>query len=890
MKLVSDFIKTNYLKIFKYILFVCLSLSIVFFSGYPLNNNGQFRKISNIYFLACTVLLLIFFILKISFNSNENIKSIIKRILSGRTTIFFGSIFLIYVISFLIHREFTKEGITTLAINVSLVLFSYCLVNLFSFNLIVKYFRRIFPIISLASLIVFLPSLFLKQPPLFFTFETSNEYVYNNFFFITFQIVRGSNRNCGIFWEPGLFAIFLNIAFALEFLDKKSKPKIFNLLIYVLALFTTFSTAGYVGFVIIVIFCLGRLTDKSLRKKIILILLLSVILIVAAFLSIPSVKDKIFSNSVSMVSRLYGPYVNIQVFFDKLFFGTGCLNESAYFNNKVIQMGLSRVIDSQVSTIGYFITAYGIFGFVPFVILFLFLFLNKKLVIFEKIILSAFAIIIFSVEPLQLNLFIYVLIFYLIKDKDKIVDPQLETNLLTRLKSKILYSDGKNKTLARNSAGAIAVRGLAMLLGLITTSGYLTYFGDKKVLGVWFTVLQIIVFILTFDLGIGNGLKNRLIQAIDKNDKKEISRLITSSLIPMFLLSALCVGLGVVVCNLIDFHSVFNVNRDAISQSALKTSMIIIVVSIALQFFLKVVGNMYEALQKQFIANIFPLVTNLLLFIFVNYVVIEGNDEKLIALAIVYLVVSNVPYLIGGLVLFLTSFKGCRIKPSYYDKKLTKDVVSLGTKFLLIQLCLLLINSCNSMILTQLYTSEAVPDYSVYQKLFNVVIVICSLFTGPLWAIIAKAKSQNDSLWIKKLASLIKKTAILLILLDLLLIVLLQPIFDIVFSNYHLTVNWLCAFIFGLHSIFMVIIGLESSICNGLEVLRPQIVGSLIGVLIKVVLTVINFVIPSLANNPNYWYLTQLFSMVALIPSVIIMTIYSRKTINGLKIYEDSNH
>lgn len=890
MKLVFDFLKSKYQIIFRWVFFVCLLLSTVFFSGYPLNNNYQFRQVSNIFFIVCSLFLTIYFLLRIPFYKKEKITSILKRILTNRTTIFFCVFIFIFIFSFLIHKEFSKEGLATLAINICLLTFSYCFINIVSFDIFIKYFRKIFPIIALSSLIIFLPSLFLKQPPLFFTFETSNECVYNNFFFITFQIIRGSNRNCGIFWEPGLYAIFLNIAFCIEFFDTKSKTKIVNLIIYALCLFTTFSTSGYIAFIFVIILCFSRCVDKALRNKIIIVLIASAILIALSFFLIPSVKDKVFGTGVSLISRLYGPYVNIQVFSDGLFFGTGCLDESLYFNEKVIQLGLSSYIDSQVSTFGYYITAYGLFGFIPLIIFFVFCFLNKRLSLLEKIVITLFVIIISNSEPLQLNLLIYVFLFYLIKPENNFTEAAFESNLLMIFKNKIFNSDDKNKTLARNSAGAIVVRGLAMLLGLITTSGYLSYFGDKKVLGVWFTILQIIVFILTFDLGIGNGLKNRLIEAIDKNDKKEISKLITSSIIPMLALSILCVALGILVCNLIDFHAVFNIDKEAISHSALKTSMIIIVVSIALQFFLKVVGNMFEALQKQFVANIFPLITNLLLFIFVKFVVINGSDEKLIVLSVVYLIVSNTPYLVGGLILFLTSFKGCYIKGSYFDKKLTKNVISLGTKFLLIQLSLLLINSCNSMILTQLYTSEAVPDYSVYQKLFNVVIVVCTLFTGPLWAIIAKAKSQNDGVWIKKLASLIKKTAILLIAADFVLIILLQPIFDILFSNYHISVNWLCAFVFGLHSIFMVIISLESSICNGLEVLKPQIIGSLIGVAIKIALTVLNFTIPSLSSNPKYWYLTQLFSMISLVPSVIIMTIYSRKTIKGLKGYENSSY
>ena len=887
MKSVFDFIKARYQRFFKIVFFVCLFLCLIVYSGFPLNNTPSFRRVSNIFFALCTVLLFLYFILSISFQKEETLKSIAKRFIKNKATIFFLGAAFVSIFSFLIHQEFSKEGISTLLVNLCLISFSYAFTNIISFHTFARYFRKIAPFICLASLIIYLPAVFLDRPPYFLAFETSNEYVYNNFFFLTFQIIRSSNRNCGIFWEPGLHAIFLNIAILLEFYDETDKPKLLRLMIYVLSLLTTFSTSGFIIFLLILLPCLGRCEDKALRKKIIIALAISTALIIATFCFVPFMREKITSAGASMFSRLYGPIVNAQVFADGKIFGTGCLGESQYFYEKLNQLQLNSRIDSQVSTIGYFITAYGVFGCLLIIGCFVFFYLKHNFTIYEKLFFTLIFIAMLSVEPLNLNLLVFVFIFYLIGDRQSLIDSSSDNTLLSMIKNKLLNSDSKNKTLAKNSAGAIIVRGFAMLLGLFTASGYLTYFEDKKVLGIWFTVLQIVVFILTFDLGIGNGLKNRLIAALETNDKKQISKLITSSLLPMFLLSLFGVALGVLVCNLVDFHVAFNVERSAISQDALKYSMMIIVISIALQFFLKVVGNIYEALQKQFIANIFPLLTNLLLFIFVNFIKIDSSDSKLIALSIVYLVVSNLPYLIGGIIAYKTAFKGCKIKASYFDKSLMKDVISLGSKFLIIQLSLLLINSCNSIVLSRLYTSESVPDYSIYQKLFNVVIVICTLFAGPIWAIIAKAKSQQDGLWIQKLASLIKKVAIILIAADLALILLLQPILNIFFANYQITVNWICALIFGFHSIFMVIIGMESSICNGLEVLKPQIIGSLVGVVIKIALTIINFAVPELANNASYWYLTQLFSTLALIPSVIIMTIYSRKIIKDLRVYED---
>lgn len=54
-------------------------------------------------------------------------------------------------------------------------------------------------------------------------------------------------RNYGIFWEPGVYQLYLNIAIMFTFFGKKKAgiKDIFRIFIYALAILTTFSTAGY---------------------------------------------------------------------------------------------------------------------------------------------------------------------------------------------------------------------------------------------------------------------------------------------------------------------------------------------------------------------------------------------------------------------------------------------------------------------------------------------------------------------------------------------------------------------------------------------------------------------------------------------------------------------
>ena len=80
-----------------------------------------------------------------------------------------------------------------------------------------------------------------------------------NILFYNFQteyLLPGINmkRNCGPFWEPGMFAVYLSIALFFNLFTVHSKRRYCNI-IFVLSLITTFSTSGYVsGLFILVLY------------------------------------------------------------------------------------------------------------------------------------------------------------------------------------------------------------------------------------------------------------------------------------------------------------------------------------------------------------------------------------------------------------------------------------------------------------------------------------------------------------------------------------------------------------------------------------------------------------------------------------------------------------
>ncbi len=73
----------------------------------------------------------------------------------------------------------------------------------------------------------------------------TNFIIYNMQTDIILEMI-GQSRNCGPFWEPGMFAFFINIALFFELFFLKHSHKLFTLIVLIGTLISTFSTGGYI--------------------------------------------------------------------------------------------------------------------------------------------------------------------------------------------------------------------------------------------------------------------------------------------------------------------------------------------------------------------------------------------------------------------------------------------------------------------------------------------------------------------------------------------------------------------------------------------------------------------------------------------------------------------
>ena len=308
-----------------------------------------------------------------------------------------------------------------------------------------------------------------------------------------------------------------------------------------------------------------------------------------------------------------------------------------------------------------------------------------------------------------------------------------------------MITNSRNKMLFLN----ILFSGFLKIVGLLTslvivpiTINYL----KNEVYGIWMTITSILYWITTFDIGLGNGMRNYLAEALATNDTKLGKKYISTT---MLLLSLIALSMAIVLLYpliTINFNSFFNTN--AIAGNELRMAVVIAVGFTLMNFVLKNIGMIFVAMQKYAINDLLSISGNVIALILI-YILTKVTTGNLVLVVLAYTMTSCVAFLLAAIPLF---WKHPELKPSlrFFDKSLGKKIVGKGFGFFVIQIssCLVIFGAANFFI-TQSCGPAAVTTYNIAYKFFNLLVIAYTIILAPMWNAYTDAYVKGDMQWIK---------------------------------------------------------------------------------------------------------------------------------------------
>ena len=312
------------------------------------------------------------------------------------------------------------------------------------------------------------------------------------------------------------------------------------------------------------------------------------------------------------------------------------------------------------------------------------------------------------------------------------------------LRGKYANSSGRSKEAVKNIVVSFIARGVSMVCSLLLVPLTINYINPTRY-GIWLTLSSIIGWILLFDFGLGNGLRNRFAEAKAKGDKDLTRQYVSTTYFTLGVIMMVLL-LGIAFANqFINWTSILNV--DASYADELRQVFGIVSFFFCINLVVNLFSSILTADQKPGLSSILGAAGQIFSLVVV-YILTLTSEGSLYNLALYY---SGTPMLI---VLFFsiyafkfTRYRDCAPHFRWFRRRLVSSVTKLGMKFFVICLSMIFIFQVMNIIISRELGPDAVTEYNIAFKYFNILTTVILIVVTPFWSAFTDAYQKKDYQW-----------------------------------------------------------------------------------------------------------------------------------------------
>ena len=293
--------------------------------------------------------------------------------------------------------------------------------------------------------------------------------------------------------------------------------------------------------------------------------------------------------------------------------------------------------------------------------------------------------------------------------------------------------------------------------------------------GIWLTINSFLLWIDQCDIGLGNGLRNKLAEALAHNEFQRARILTSTTFLMLFIIVIPLIAFLLLLVDTIDCYKLFNVTSSTLPN--LSNILKVSITFVGITFIFKFVNNIYSGLQLPAISNLLITLGKTLSLICISCMAYMGVNS-LLAIAIAY---TAPPLLVYLLAYPITFHYHKQLKPSICLFKRTelKDLFSLGIQFFGVQIAGAVIFASSNLIISKLLSPTAVTPYQITYNYFCVPLMVFMLIVTPLWSATTDAYNKGEWDWIKNAERKMRKVVIYFMLLLIIMIIAAPVVYHI---------------------------------------------------------------------------------------------------------------
>ena len=392
--------------------------------------------------------------------------------------------------------------------------------------------------------------------------------------------------------------------------------------------------------------------------------------------------------------------------------------------------------------------------------------------------------------------------------------------------SKFLNS-GNQRSVAykKNTVSLFLLKGLSLLISLLYVPLLLNSL-DTENYAIWLTLTSIVSWISMLDIGLGNGLRNKLAEAMANGDETLARKYVSSAYGALSIVIILFITVFLAFAlNFLSWNSILNAPN--VPSKELNKLVAIVFLSFGLHFILNLLNSILLALQKPAISSLVSTTGQLFSLLGVLVCVKIFDNTSLLTLGTIVSLMPVVVLIIASILLFIGPYKRIAPKLKCFDKSLVKNILSLGLYFFIIQIMTIFIYQSNNIIITHSVGNDAVVEYNIASKYMFVLYTFYMIIVTPLWSATTQAYVKKDLEWIRNINRKLNRIIGLFCIGGILMICISPVVFKIWLNNDEVSISLTTTSLLLISEIFRMFYANYGYIINGIGKLHAQLVISI---------------------------------------------------------------
>lgn len=388
--------------------------------------------------------------------------------------------------------------------------------------------------------------------------------------------------------------------------------------------------------------------------------------------------------------------------------------------------------------------------------------------------------------------------------------------MLTKKIKDFLYKGNKRSVkMKKNILLMLFLKGGSILAGLLLIPLTLDYV-DSETYGIWMTLSSMVAWIHFFDIGINNGLRNRLTEALANGDFKLGKEYVsTTYAILTFIFIPLMIIL-LIITPYINWNNLLNLNL----KSNLLIPICIIIIYFCLNFIFSTINTIILAEQRPADASWRQLLQQVasLAIIYLLTLTTQGN---LVYLCLGLCLAPIIVIVFFNITLFSGRYKKLAPSIKYIKLSLAPNLLKLGIQFFIIQIAGVIQYQMINFLIIRYYGANEVSAYNIAYKYFSVIYMLWGIILAPVWSAVTDAFTRNDIQWIKQTTSKYLKIYFIFILVGIVMLAISNSVYSIWIQN-KVSIDFNLSFWILLYLLVLMFSGIYVNVLNGAGKLKIQ--------------------------------------------------------------------